>query len=211
MEPDVVTFNTLIQGLLHGGKPEAAQQMLSVMRKRNIEPNERTYPTLVEDLMSREKQEEALTLLNQVEQSGHTSAVIYAILVQGFLNPPLGPDLKHPIPANLSKAHELMERMQRRAIPPTSSTLLALIEAHFRSGGRTGIEMAMKWFEESIAHSKAQGKSLFPQTLYVTLKHLDEMGEAGHIERVLSVMAERGFVPQGALARLVAGVKNRPY
>lgn len=48
--PDIVTYTTLVQGLLRAGRPELARQTLDAMKSRGMEPNERMAAMLVADL-----------------------------------------------------------------------------------------------------------------------------------------------------------------
>jgi pentatricopeptide repeat protein len=50
LTPDIVTYTTLVQGMLRAGRPELARATLDSMKARGINPNERMAAMLVADL-----------------------------------------------------------------------------------------------------------------------------------------------------------------
>src|SRR4051812_21797715 len=52
LKPDVVTYTTVIGGLLDAGQRDAARSLVEVMQNEGIEPNLHTYSLLIADLAS---------------------------------------------------------------------------------------------------------------------------------------------------------------
>ncbi|WWC86812.1 uncharacterized protein L201_001691 [Kwoniella dendrophila CBS 6074] len=50
LKPDIITYTTLVQGLLRGGKIDLAKKVIEDMNKQGIPPNERMCSMLISDL-----------------------------------------------------------------------------------------------------------------------------------------------------------------
>jgi pentatricopeptide repeat protein len=69
LAPDLVTYTTLISGLLDAGKPSAAKGILDVMQRANIEPNSYVYSLLIADLAKRAARESSPRYSRRLDSS----------------------------------------------------------------------------------------------------------------------------------------------
>ncbi|KAJ9103978.1 hypothetical protein QFC21_002441 [Naganishia friedmannii] len=88
LTPDLVTYTTLIGGLLDAGRPDTAEGILNVMQKTGVHPNAYVYSLLIADLAKRGTQEamkSAEALLQQMKAVGlKATAVTWTALASGY-------------------------------------------------------------------------------------------------------------------------------
>lgn len=88
LQPDVVTYTTLVQGLLRAGKVEIAKTVLSKMVSQGLEPNERLCSLLVADLARSGSQvglQRAEEMIAEMRRKGmRVSTVTWTSLVSGY-------------------------------------------------------------------------------------------------------------------------------
>jgi len=86
--PDIVTYTTLVQGLLRAGRPELARQTLDAMKSRGMEPNERMAAMLVADLASTGKADgltRAEDVIRDMRKRGiRTTVPMWTSLIVGY-------------------------------------------------------------------------------------------------------------------------------
>ena len=52
VSPTVVTFNTLIESCARNGKAQRAREVLELMKKRGLTPDERSFSAVVQVIMN---------------------------------------------------------------------------------------------------------------------------------------------------------------
>ena len=84
--PDVVTYNSLINGLCKADKLQEALQLLDVMGKMGHQPNEITYNTLLNGFCRVGNLEKVRALLQELPEKGCRPKVVsYSTLINGLL------------------------------------------------------------------------------------------------------------------------------
>ncbi|KAJ0716955.1 putative tetratricopeptide-like helical domain superfamily [Helianthus annuus] len=84
LNPDVIFYNTMIQGLFRVGRCGDACQLFDEMQAQGQTPNEYTYGIILDGLCSNHQVEEALSLFHLVGDSKlNYNIVVYSILIDG--------------------------------------------------------------------------------------------------------------------------------
>lgn len=210
LQPDTATFNTMIQGYIQADQREAADKMLRVMESMSIEPNERTYAPLIHDLVSRGLFNETKALVKRMEEKGKPNEFVYSSVIRGYCDQPLSQQniFKTGLPENIHQAHLVAARMKKRNIPLASPAYNSLISAHFDRKSREGAKMAIAWFEEMLASAQTRGKRVFPDSWFIMLSNLWELGMYPEAKRVLQAMDAHGFEPRGKVDSVVSKLRK---
>ncbi|KAJ9556857.1 LOW QUALITY PROTEIN: hypothetical protein OSB04_011471 [Centaurea solstitialis] len=83
-ETDVVTYNTMIQGLFQVGRCKAAHKLFKEMQSNNQIPNVMTYRIILEGLCNNKQIDDALSLFRLMGDSKlNSNIVVYNILMDG--------------------------------------------------------------------------------------------------------------------------------
>ncbi|EIW71165.1 hypothetical protein TREMEDRAFT_28279 [Tremella mesenterica DSM 1558] len=90
LKPDIVTYTTLMQGLLRAGRVDLASAALTAMHNQGVEPNERMCSLLIADLSKNGDSkglEKAEQLLSAMKQNNLRVGVeTWTALVSGYFN-----------------------------------------------------------------------------------------------------------------------------
>jgi pentatricopeptide repeat protein len=123
IQPDIVTYNTIIQLLCRKRQLTQATKVVTEMEARGIAPDSRTYGTLMSGLLQAGKPSSCLTLFESAYSNSRTLALtenVYlyttAITAASMLN-------------NHERALDLVTRMTASGLKPTLQTLTAVIGA----------------------------------------------------------------------------------
>ncbi|PRQ30281.1 putative tetratricopeptide-like helical domain-containing protein [Rosa chinensis] len=80
--PDVITYNTLINGFCKNGNIDGAFKLFKDMQLKGIAPDSVTYGTLIDGLQRVEREEDAFVVFNQMVKNGCTpSSEVYKSLM----------------------------------------------------------------------------------------------------------------------------------
>lgn len=80
--PDVITYNTLINGYCKGRNIDGAFKLFKDMQWKGITPNSVTYGTLIDGLRRVEREEDAFVVFNQMVKNGcRPSFAVYKSLM----------------------------------------------------------------------------------------------------------------------------------
>lgn len=86
MEPQLVTYNSMINGYCEVRKMEDAEKMVVEMKARNLEPNLITYNTLINGYSKVQKMEEAEKLVVEMkERNIEPDLVTYVNMIKGYV------------------------------------------------------------------------------------------------------------------------------
>jgi pentatricopeptide repeat protein len=130
IQPDIITFNTLLRSLVRNGPPEGVSALLSQMQKANIQADVATFTTLLEEMFKtaaaqipEEQNEIVKNVFAEMEAAGieanlHTySKIIYSLLQ---LNP-----------SDMTAVKAVMARMAAKGVEPSTYIYTILIKHHF--------------------------------------------------------------------------------
>ncbi|KAL6129103.1 hypothetical protein ACLB2K_072456 [Fragaria x ananassa] len=140
-EPDVVTYNTLDDGLCRDGKVEIARNVVKgMLRKRSegelnqLNPNVVTYTTLIRGYCVRQEVDEALGVLEEMTSQGmKPNEITYNTLLKGLCEA-----------RRLDKIKEILEgAMRGEGFTPDTCTFNTLMYSHCNAGN---VEEALKVF-----------------------------------------------------------------
>ncbi|WVR04692.1 hypothetical protein IAU60_001703 [Kwoniella sp. DSM 27419] len=196
LKPDVVTYTTLVQGLLRAQRLELAKRVLEDMHQQGISPNERMYSMLIADLaksgtkVGLEHAEELLKLMRR--RGFETNEVTWTGLIAGYFRGGWEAD-----------AWDAIERMKRagHALNRVGWNMLLRQSASVRgASGTIGIWRGLL----------EQGISPNSDTYLIALTPLVMDKRWTEAEEVIREMQARKFrVEKGALATIVSRVKSR--
>ncbi|KAK2967918.1 hypothetical protein RJ640_010528 [Escallonia rubra] len=117
--PDVVTFNTLLKGLVVEDRvPDAVQLFMKLIRQRVCEPNVVMYGTIVSGLCKTGNTSRAIQLLGLMEEEGKCkpNRVIYNTVIHSLCKDRMVDD-----------ALTLFSKMNENCIPPDAVTYNSLV------------------------------------------------------------------------------------
>ncbi|OCF45796.1 hypothetical protein I317_00284 [Kwoniella heveanensis CBS 569] len=196
LKPDVVTYTTLVQGLLRAGRLMLAKKVLEDMHQQGISPNERMSSMLIADLAKSGTKiglahaEEILKLMRQKQMK--TNEVTWTGLIAGYFRGGWEVD-----------AWDAVKRMNRAGLRLNRVGYNMLLRESGKGGGRTGILKLWKNMLED-------GVSPNSDTYLLALTPLVLEKRWNEAEEVLLEMDKRRFKPEkGALASIVAKARSR--
>ncbi|KAK9085926.1 hypothetical protein Sjap_026337 [Stephania japonica] len=178
LSPNLVTYNSLIQGQCKEGHLDSAFKLLTIMTENGLAPDQWTYSMLIDTLCKQKKVDEALGLFESLPDKGvKTNEVIYTALIDGYCKV-----------EKTELAHSLLEKMLADNCSPNSHTYNVLID---------GLCKDKKIHEASLLLNKMAEVGL--ETTVVTYTILiDEMlkeGKLGDAQRILDQMVSLGLQP----------------
>lgn len=223
LSPDLVTYTTLITGLLDAGKPSAAKGILDVMQKANIVPNTYVYSLLIADLArkgSGEAMASAEALLQQMNKNGlKATATTWTSLASGYFRANMVKEGLDVIKRAQSKGIQLTRvsyNMVLRSILFTESVPVAELEHILRGqtrhaerslGPTTNTEAALLLLRNMIdSHIEPD-----QDTWFIVLDSLARQEKWAEGEVVMRLMKSRRFVVKegSVLTRVVQRIRDR--
>ncbi|KAG8624248.1 hypothetical protein KVT40_007315 [Elsinoe batatas] len=131
IEPDITTYNTLINAALHSGQRQQARKIMSHMSSKSIPPDGATFVILLHalfqdgflnDLSPAEQETEALSFITSLEADGiPLEERGYALLLDRLLK-------TH---GNTAAATAVLAHMMKREIPPTPHMYTIMMTHYF--------------------------------------------------------------------------------
>ena len=192
LQPDVVTYTTLVQGLLRAENVDMAKNILSRMLAQGLEPNERMCSLLVADLARSGSQaglQRAEEMMSEMRRKGmNVTEVTWTSLISGYFRGGWEQD-----------AWAAVDRMKR--------------------GGwrlnRVGYNMILKqgqgtWSIKVLEQMISEGVRPNSDTFAIVLMPLVTSKQWNEADRVIEIMRQFGFrAEKGALAKLVKRAELR--
>jgi len=194
LKPDVVTYTTLVQGLLRAGRVDVARLVLDKMTAQGLEPNERLCSMLVADLAKSGSQlglRRAEEMMAEMKRKGmNTSVVTWTSLISGYFRGGWDQD-----------AWDAVDRMKRAGLPLNRVGYNIILH----EGGR-GKEWVMRLFRRMIK----EGITPVDDTYLILLAPMVRGQRWEEAEEVVEEMRRLKYRPEkGALASLVKRVHAR--
>lgn len=162
IEPDLISYNTLIKSFVEMGSFDSAVSMLDEMKKRGIEPDLITFNTLLNgsyvkgQFSDGEKMWELMTTKNVVPDIKSYNAKLLGLALE----------------KKTKEAVELVEEMKKKDVKPDQFSFNALIKGYVNEGN---LEQAKLWYTEIVKNERSPDKKTF-ETL---LPFVCERGEVG--------------------------------
>lgn len=223
LAPDLVTYTTLISGLLDAGKPTAAKGILDIMQKANIEPNSYVYSLLIADLAKKRSSEamaSAEAMIRQMHKVGvKATSITWTALASGYFRANMVQEGLEAIKRAQSKGVEMTRvsyNMVLRSILYAESVPAQELEHILRGQSRhmdrsigtpTDTEAAMLLLRSMIDNRVEPDVD----TWFITLDSLAKQGKWLEGESVIRLMSSRRFVVKegSVLARVVQQIRHR--
>ncbi|ODO08676.1 hypothetical protein L198_00409 [Cryptococcus wingfieldii CBS 7118] len=198
LAPDVVTYTTLVQGLLRARRLDLAKSAMDMMHKQGIVPNQRMCSMLIADLakpgtkLGLEHAEEMLRLMYQ--KNMRTNEVTWTALISGYFYG--GWD---------GQAWEAIERMERLGIRLNRVAYNMMLRQLGTGEGETVDTMMMLWHK--LLRQKINPNS---DTYLLLLSALSSASRWAEVDEVMREMTRREYKPEkGALARLIDNIDRK--
>ncbi|KAF3534414.1 hypothetical protein DY000_02040417 [Brassica cretica] len=171
LQPNVVAFNTLVQGLCSHGDMEKALSVFAHMEGNGCSPNIRTYGSLINGFAKRGSLEGAVDTWNKMLTSGCSpNVVVYTSMVQALC--------RH---SKFREAESLIENMCKENCAPSVATFNAFIKGLCDAG-------RIDWAEKVFIQMEQQYKCYPNIVTYNEL--LDGLSKANRIEEAYSLTRE---------------------
>ncbi|WWC59558.1 uncharacterized protein I303_102114 [Kwoniella dejecticola CBS 10117] len=211
LKPDIITYTTLVQGLLKGGRIDLAKKVLEDMSGQGIPPNERMCSMLISDLSKIGTQkalshsEELLNLM--IKRKMKINEVTWTGLISGYFKngwEKNGYDTIARMEKTGLKLNRIGYNILFRQFSSTSTNSAAGKDRNVITGEASQGIMKLwnKMLDDRITPNS--DSYLLVLTPLVTGRRWNEATQ------VLEEMQKRGFrVEKGALKRIVDRVKNR--
>ncbi|OCF77039.1 hypothetical protein I204_02748 [Kwoniella mangroviensis CBS 8886] len=198
LKPDIITYTTLVQGLLRGGKIEIAKKVLEDMSQQGISPNERMFSMLISDLSkigtvkSLSHAEELLNLM--IKSKMRVNEVTWTGLISGYFKN-----------GWIQNGWDTIKRMERNGMRLNRIGYNICFKEYTTAGegGQGGIT---RLWDKMIKSGISPNSDSYLLVL-TTLIHQKNWQDA---DKVLDEMKRRGFkAEKGALQTIVNRVKCR--
>lgn len=174
LQPNVVAFNTLVQGLCSHGDMEKALSVFSRMEENGCSPNIRTYGSLINGFAKRGSLEGAVDIWNKMLTSGCSpNVVVYTSMVEALC--------RH---SKFREAESLIEIMcKENCAPPSVATFNAFIKGLCDAG-------RLDWAEKVFVQMEQQYKC--PPNIVTYNELLDGLSKGNRIEEAYGLTREIG-------------------
>ncbi|WWD00694.1 hypothetical protein V866_007629 [Kwoniella sp. B9012] len=199
LKPDIITYTTLVQGLLRGGKIEIAKKVLEDMSQQGISPNERMFSMLISDLSkigtvkSLSHAEELLNLM--IKSKMRVNEVTWTGLISGYFKN-----------GWIQNGWDTITRMERNGMKLNRIGYNICFKEYATAGRQGGQGGIMRLWNKMIKSgiSPNSDSYLLVLTTLVLQKNWQDA------DKVLDDVKKRGFrVEKGALQTIVDRVRNR--
>ncbi|GHJ84025.1 hypothetical protein NliqN6_0427 [Naganishia liquefaciens] len=223
LAPDLVTYTTLISGLLDAGRPSAAKGILDVMQRANIEPNSYVYSLLIADLAKRASKDamaSAEAMIRQmIKARVKPTAITWTALASGYFRANMVQEGLETMKRARSKGVEMTRvsyNMVLRSILYSESVGAQELERVLRgqsrhaeraSGTLTDTGAALLLLRTMIDNHVEPDVD----TWFITLDGLSRQGKWNEGENVIRLMQSRRFVVRegSVLARVIEQIRKR--
>ncbi|KAM7274832.1 hypothetical protein ACFE04_016698 [Oxalis oulophora] len=229
-DPDIITYNTLVDGLCQAGKVKIARNLVNGMSKKkdaNLQPNVVTFTTLIRGYSMKREIDEALSVLEEMKSRGlKPNAITYNTLIQGLCEArnfdkikdilegtDFSPDTctfntlinSHCSVGNLDEAMKVFKRMSELRVPPDSATYSILIRGLCQKGEfeRAG-ELLDKLYKNGILVEKI-GCTPLVAAYNPMLEYLCQNGKAKKAENLFRQLMKRGTQDPPSYKTLIMG------
>ncbi|KIR43030.1 hypothetical protein I307_04165 [Cryptococcus deuterogattii 99/473] len=203
LQPDVVTYTTLVQGLLRARRLDLAKGAMDAMQKQGIVPNERMCSMLIADLakpgtrVGLEHAEEMLKLMHQ--KNMQTNEVTWTALASGYFRGGWEADGWEA----LARMNRLGIKMHRVGYNMLLKQAAGSIDSN---GGDADVETVMKLWRRMLHDGVIPNSDSY----LIVLTKMVQMDRKKEIEEIMREMRQRGFRPEkGALVRIVESINRR--
>ncbi|KAL4571250.1 hypothetical protein LXL04_018007 [Taraxacum kok-saghyz] len=134
LKPNVVTYNTIINGYCIKNNLDGAKQIFNRMKAKGIQPDTYSYGSLITGMCKDERFNEASELLNKMEESNLVpTAISYNSIIDAYCNT-----------ENLEMAFRYKDQMVKKGVQPSVSTYNSLIHAMMFEGKESEAEDMME-------------------------------------------------------------------
>lgn len=232
-QPDVVTYNTLVDGLCRAGKVRIAHNLLKGMLTKGPElnPNVVTYTTLVRGYCEKRLVSEALGVFEEMIRCGlKPTPITYNTLIQGLceakeldkikevLQGTVGdgefrPDTctfntlmsTHCTGGNLDEAMKMFEKMSELKVKPDSATYSILIRSLCQKGDFERAEELFDELGEKDILLKNEGCIPLVAAYNPIFEYLCAQGKTKKAEKVFRQFLKRGAQDPPSFKILILG------
>ena len=188
-EPDVMTYNALLDGLCRGGKNSEARNLLEEMRLKSVHlhPTVISYTIVIRGYCAARCVNEAMELFREMSSLGiEASRITYNTLLQGLCNA-----------ERLDLIKEIMGRDEWRDFKPDACTFNTLIAAHCNNGC---VEDALKVFESMLGWKVKPDSTTYSSLIRV----LCQVGNFDQAESLLDEVLDKKVLERSRGAPLMA-------
>lgn len=117
LKPDLITFNTLLDGLYGSWRFAVGEKIWSLMESKNIVPNVRSYNSRLQRLVLEKGELAAVDLLGEMKRNGIKSVVIsYNTVIKG-----------HCDDGNVEKVKRWYRKLRETECVPDRATYMTLV------------------------------------------------------------------------------------
>ncbi|XP_074325663.1 uncharacterized protein LOC141663752 isoform X2 [Apium graveolens] len=177
---DVVTYNTLIRGLLAQHKSAEARLLLTNLIKfREVQPNVVTFNTMIDGLCKTGHTDMALWLFRFMENSDcKPNTVTYTAIINSFCKR-----------GHVDDALNLHSEMMQKGILPDVQTYNTIIQVLFDTNRWEEVSMLLKQMTDDL--------NITPdvRTFNILVNAYSKFGKLDDAEHIILIMHERGEYP----------------
>lgn len=172
MEPNVVTYGALVDGLCKAHRVEEARNLLDVMSSKGCEPNHIVYDALIDGFCKAGKLNEAQEIFSKMSEHGYSpNAYTYSSLIDRLFKD-----------KRLDLALRVLSKMLENSCPPNVVIYTEMIDGLCKVGKTDEAYKLMLMMEEKGCH---------PNVVTYTAM-MDGFGKAGKVSKSLDLLGEMG-------------------
>mmetsp|Transcript_1966 Transcript_1966/g.7483 ORF Transcript_1966/g.7483 Transcript_1966/m.7483 type:complete len:337 (+) Transcript_1966:1036-2046(+) len=191
VEPDAITYNSVIHANSVSGNVEGAERWLEEMRRRGLETSVATFTAVIDACAKSGDVPRAERWMGRMlEQNVKPNVVTFSAMIDACAKA-----------GNVPRAEHWLERMTEQGIKPNAHSFCTLINACAKAAGPNGAESAERWLDRSEEAGVVNDVVIYSSVI-------DACGKAGDAERAMRVyrrMQANGIKPHivalAALAR----------
>uniref|UniRef100_A0A166D4C2 Pentacotripeptide-repeat region of PRORP domain-containing protein n=1 Tax=Daucus carota subsp. sativus TaxID=79200 RepID=A0A166D4C2_DAUCS len=172
MEPNVVTYGALVDGLCKAHRVKEARNLLDVMSSKGCVPNHIVYDALIDGYCKVGKLEEAQEIFSKMSEHGYSpNAYTYSSLIDRLFKD-----------KRLDLALRVLSKMLENSCPPNVVIYTEMIDGLCKVGKTDEAYKLMLMMEEKGCH---------PNVVTYTAM-MDGFGKAGKVSKSLDLLAQMG-------------------
>ncbi|CAD6229562.1 unnamed protein product [Miscanthus lutarioriparius] len=170
LTPDMVSFNSLLNGFYNNGRFDKAEKIWEMMKERNLQPNAKSYNAKLRGLVAEGRMEDAVAVIERMQKEGSKpDSVSYNELIRGYCRE-----------GRLDDSKKVYEDLVKNGYAPNKGTFETLIPCLVEAGE---LDLALNCCQE-IFNRKCRVKCSLLQAVVTALVAASRVEEARRIVKL---------------------------
>jgi len=170
LTPDMVSFNSLLNGFYNNGRFDKAEKIWEMMKERNLQPNAKSYNAKLRGLVAQGRMEDAVAVIERMQKEGpKPDSVSYNELIRGYCKE-----------GRLDESKKMYDDLVKNGYAPNKGTFETLVPCLVEAGE---LDLALNCCQE-IFSRKCRVKCSLLQVVVTALVAASRVEEARRIVKL---------------------------